>query len=289
MTGNFILSLDCEGRWGVADHLTAENRACLSDAPLRRAYGDIVAALDKHEIRATFAFVGAFTWSRETADLPALRELARRIPDYMAPILADIETGEGWFGEWALDLLPDVHEIGLHGTIHLPWSNVDEATAQAELDLLGTMPRVANAKTYVFPRNQVNHTHLLASAGIRAWRAARQQSRTSSFLSELNPLTAADPLTAGIPAGRFINWRKGARRLIPVGLTVRRARHMLRHAARIGGTVHFWSHPENIASAPGTLEVLDAILGEVAEFRKKGLIRTLTQEEFILKQPHDIG
>ena len=61
MAGTFILSLDCEGKWGVADHLDAGIHAALTDAALRRTYGEIVEALDRREIPATFAVVDFFT------------------------------------------------------------------------------------------------------------------------------------------------------------------------------------------------------------------------------------
>ena len=60
MPATFILSLDCEGKWGVADHLDAQTHRSLADARLRAAYRDILAALDRYDIAATFAFVGLF-------------------------------------------------------------------------------------------------------------------------------------------------------------------------------------------------------------------------------------
>jgi peptidoglycan/xylan/chitin deacetylase (PgdA/CDA1 family) len=286
MTATFILSLDCEGKWGVADHLDATHRETLSDARLKRAYRSIVELLDRYEIPATFAFVGTFTWSRETAQLDALREFASLAPYYFDRALAEIPSGEGWFGEWAVDMLPTEHEIALHGATHLPWGGLDERIARAELQLLPTMPRVAGAETYVFPRNQVNHTHLLGDAGIKGWRAARKLPRLRSLLSEFNLFSAPDrPTAPEIPAGYFVNWRSGLRRLVPPAVSRLRARNMLALAARTGGVVHYWTHPENIASAPGTLDVLDGILAEVARSRNAGTTRVLTQRDYCRELP----
>lgn len=74
---------------------------------------------------------------------------------------------------------------------------------------------------------------------------------------------AAKPLS--IPAGGFfVNWMSGGRRLVPPALSRLRARRLLERAARTGEVVHYWTHPENIASAPATLGVLRGILAEVA-------------------------
>ena len=63
LTARFILSLDCEGKWGVADHLTPANHAQLTDAKLREAYRSILDLLDRYAIPATFAYVGCFSLS----------------------------------------------------------------------------------------------------------------------------------------------------------------------------------------------------------------------------------
>ena len=60
MSARFILSLDCEGKWGVADLLRKIDSRTLSEDSLRTAYGGIVALLDRLDIASTFAFVGLF-------------------------------------------------------------------------------------------------------------------------------------------------------------------------------------------------------------------------------------
>ena len=51
MAAKFILSLDCEVKWGVADGLTAKSREMLADDRLEAAYNQIVRLLDEHELR----------------------------------------------------------------------------------------------------------------------------------------------------------------------------------------------------------------------------------------------
>ena len=86
MAARFILSLDCEGKWGVADTLTPFEHATLSNARLIEAYGQILALLDEFDIPATFAFVGLYGESASSlaALFPQLGRLAERSPDYLA-------------------------------------------------------------------------------------------------------------------------------------------------------------------------------------------------------------
>ena len=292
MVARFILSLDGEGKWGMADMLTPALHAQLADAPLKRAYHDILALLEHYRIPATFAFVGCFSLTRPQLDAarPKLEALAQTFPDYLNPALADLDN-EGWCGAWAIEAVQKAtlpHEVALHGMTHIPWNHpaMNEATARAELALGADFPISRIARTYIYPRNAIAWPHLLSAHGIIAYREARtSRSRLLSLLSEFNLFSKpqADPAPAlplPIPAGYFINWKHGLRRLVPTSATRLRFRLMLRRAARTGGIVHAWTHPENIATAPATLGVLRAILAEVAALRDAGQCEILTQQTY---------
>lgn len=296
MTARFILSLDCEGKWGVADLLDRVDQLALSDASLRRAYADIVRLLDELDVPATFAFVGLFGESAN--GFARLRELveplAARAPVYLAPALREIGEGraDGWHGDWAVDLACDArcrHEIALHGMTHVPWGSLDQAFAGNEMRLLPELSSaVGKATTFIYPRNDVAHQALLPSYGIRGYRLARpDRGRAAALLSEFNALAASDPDPEpakgciAIPAGRFLNWQSGLRRSVPMALSEARFRHMLDHAERTAGVAHLWLHPENVASAPATLRLLARLLRLVADRREAGRCRVLRQSDYV--------
>lgn len=295
MTARFILSLDCEGKWGVADHLTAGDHAALADDRLREAYAGVLAVLAEFDIPATFAFVGAFslTADRLAALRPALADLSRDLPGYLEPALEDMVAGtrQGWTGDWAVEAVDAArqrHEIGLHGATHIPWTwpGMTREMARRELGLLFAekAPILARTTTYIFPRNAGDHSDLLDEFGIAGLRATRTfPNRIASLASEFNLFETpegvpppARPLS--IPAGWFVNWMSGGRKLVPPALSRLRARRLLERAARTGEVVHYWTHPENIASAPATLGVLRGILAEVARLRDAGRCEVLTQD-----------
>ena len=83
-----------------------------------------------------------------------------------------------------------------------------------------------------------------------------------------------------IPAGYFVNWQHGPRRIVPRELSARRAAHCLRAAHRDDAVVHYWLHPENVASAPGTIDVLRDLLRLVANLRDRGDCKVVTQAQY---------
>lgn len=283
--GRFVLSLDCEGKWGIADHLRSIDHVLLATDRLKKAYGDLIGLLDHFDISATFAVTGLFALSpKQLSELP-LDIIEQRLP-YCRQAVAAIRAGQfdGWHGEWLRDLIPTRHEWASHGITHTPYDQMNPETVLFEHELT---PYSAG-QTFVFPRNKVAHRDTLAALGYRGFRRRADNNAISRILSEFNIWAHSerdDPMDrsgmTAIPAGHFVNWKSGVRRIIPTIVSRRRAAHMLNHAARSGGVVHFWTHPENIASVPQTIEVLAAILKEVRDRVKMGDIVVQTQEQYI--------
>ena len=293
MTARFILSLDCEGKWGSADILTGHHRRDLTDRKLAAAYRAILALLDEYGIAATFAFAGLFSQSAKAfADLrPDLERFSCFAPEYIQPALDDIDQthGSGWHGHDLVEAVTDArsnHEIALHGVTHVPWTSLSDDAAKAELHLFEQLSGpVRQSRTFVFPRNLVAHTELLADHGFQGFRTARaSRSRLSSLLSEFNLFERPDPSVRGtgivaIPPGYFLNWRSGLRRAVPTLVTKLRARHLLDQASG-GRVVHYWLHPENVATAPATIGLLRMLLREVALRRDAGRCEVMTQLDY---------
>ncbi len=291
MTARFILSLDCEGKWGVADALTPRHRRELTDQRLREAYAAILEILDEYGIEATFAFVGGFSQSpRDFARIrPEIEALVPRAPGYLGAALRDIDAsgGAGWHGHALVDAVGSArvdHELALHGVTHVPWTSVDAAFAEAEMRMFNSLQGpVRDSRTFVYPRNLVAHTEVLARYGFAGFRTARPaRPRALSLLSEFNMFESPElPLRSDaiipIPAGFFLNWRRGLRRLVPPAVTRIRMRRLLDAAEASGAVVLCWLHPENIASAPSTLELLRTLAHDVANAREAGDCEVLTQ------------
>jgi peptidoglycan/xylan/chitin deacetylase (PgdA/CDA1 family) len=297
MNTRFILSLDCEGKWGVADHLSRQEHEWLTDARLREAYGGLLSLLDEFAMPATFAFVGLFGESAETFKRlrPEVEQLAARSPEYLGRALHDIHSGsrQGWHGAWAVDATGaarTTHEIALHGVTHVPWNGMGRQAAVEELSLYRALSgAVGKSRTFIYPRNQVAYVDLLPSIDIEGYRLApTRRSRAASLASEFNLFSSpeADPaLVQGspvpIPAGYFVNWQRGVRQLVPRPVSIARLKRMLARARPSGGVIHFWLHPENLASAPRTLILLRAMMAAVARERDAGRCEVMTQLDYV--------
>jgi len=291
VTARFILSFDCEGKWGLADALTPRRRSELTDDNLRSAYRRILDLLDEYDLPATFAFAGAFSQSPQgfSRIRPEIERLAAIAPTYLLPALRDIDLtkGDGWHGDRLVEETAAArtpHEIALHGVTHVPWTRMETATAKAEMHLFKLLEGpVRGSRTFVYPRNLIAHESLLLKYGFEGFRTARApRSRLRSLISEFNIFEEPDSAARAealirIPAGFFLNWRSEMRRIVPAWLTSLRARRLLDRAASTGGVLHYWLHPENVATAPATFELLRTLVSDAAAAREAGNCQVMTQ------------
>lgn len=299
--GAFMLSFDCEGKWGLVDCLTERHRQLFTTHNLEDAYRRITWLLRKYDIEATFAFTAAFSMTRDRFDRlrPALETPRHRATPWMARALAAIrqDSGQGWFAPACFDMVrePGGHEIASHGFSHLPWKApyATRTVLDTELAMLRSVPAFSDpsVRTFVFPRNQVAHQELLPAHGFLAYREAPSaRSRAVNFAGEFNLLSPSESFSARIgdrvtalPAGHFLNWRHGLRRCVPVAVTVRRWKNMLRDATRGGGLVHAWTHPENFVDGHDMFQMLEEIIRFVADEREAGRLSVLTNTQFVAR------
>lgn len=303
--GTFILSLDCEGKWGMADHLDRFHDETLTSARLSRTYEALATMFRRLDIKATFAFVMAFLLREEERE--GFRDLLVGDPGEHDPWLSRyrhaLSTGslEGWHLPEALAIArsaPGV-EIACHGFCHRPLSDSCISDESARAELAGAQ-RAAELKgielrTLIFPRNRVGHLQQVRDAGFIGYRTALPTvsgiaGRGLRIAEEFNLWRAPQPRLsvqyhglAPIPAGYFFNWRYGIRRWVPSEVTQLRWRNLLRRGAR-GGVVHLWFHPHNLITAPDMADSLERVLAEVAQAQSAGWLKVMTQEEYCREQ-----
>lgn len=303
--GTFILSLDCEGKWGMADHLDHFHDESLTSAGLSRAYEALAGMFRRFEIKATFAFVMAFLLAQDERE--EFRDLLVGNVDepdvWLERYRADVSAGslEGWHLPEALEIARSApgNEIACHGFCHRPMAEALISKEGARAELAGAR-RAAELKgidlrTFIFPRNMVGHLQQVRDAGFIGYRTALPSAggmagKGLRVVEEFNLWPAPQPRfplepngLVPIPAGYFFNWRYGMRRWVPSEVTQIRWRNLLRRGAE-GGVVHLWLHPHNLITAPDTADSLERVLGEVAEARAAGLVQILTQEEYCREQ-----
>lgn len=304
-----IISFDCEGKWGRADKLDEQCAWWFANARLTPAYQQLVDLLARYRIKATFAFVGAFTVSAEDFQTNADRFMAnpdQRVAAWINTFRQDFAQGrvDGWLNPDALRIVAShpEHEIGVHGFTHAPLgeSYLSPEGFRHEMECLKTLPIFQREDlTIIYPRNRGGYPQILQQYGFIGWRKGlkpdrmRLPGRFVNLLDAVNVAQSAQAHTSPnglvqIPAGFVLNWRAGVRKNIPAPITLRRWKHLLHDAIARNKVLHLWTHPHNFVSGDRMFEVFERILQQLAAARDAGQIVNLTQREYACeRRKHD--
>lgn len=300
MPGTFIISLDCEGKWGIADLDSRIESGFITTSALVAAYDSLLRTLSVYEASATFAFVMAFTLTNNELEewMPRLTDVQVGGANWMRNFRRAEAEGDfdGWFCPQALDLVWDsgLHEIACHGFRHVLLGNGEVTKEEARYELqsateLAKRKRI-DLKTFVFPRNHVGNLDLLADLGYVGFRNVHpivgRHGRLGNLTRELNVRETSqnsEPSAIGlvsIPGGYFLNWRNGLRRAIPEAVTLMRWRSILNDAVVNDRVALLYLHPHNLIDGPGTLKLLEGVLQIASKLRESKGLTIVTQAEY---------
>lgn len=298
MTARFIISFDCEGKWGIADEGSLYHQPYFTNKNLLAVYEKLIALLDQYAMKATFAFVTAFTFSKEQYHecRHEFKEVLIDGKPWLAEFNKEINAGnyEGWLVPECFNLVKatKVHELASHGFTHLPLDehSISLEDFQHEMNMIKKYAPCQGRTdlTLVYPRNRIGYTAHLPGYGFIGYRAllkTPQPTRVFSLVRELNIFAHADrwgvnSMPIPIPPGRFLNWRNGVRKKIPIKLTLQRWQHMLNDAIKNKGILHLWSHPHNFINGDNMFILFEEILKIVSAAQKRGEINNITQQEY---------
>jgi len=307
-TGKFIISFDCEGKWGSADHITDHHCQMHTNRNLNKAYQRLVDSLDKRQIKSTFAFVAAFIMSAEEyhSDPSAFRDVDINGNNWLTRFREDVSQKlyDGWFNPEALEIVKRSgnHEIGCHGFSHLPLaenliSREDFCQEMASARQFA-MAKNLSFRTLIYPRNLCGYTDELSRYGFVGYRTAlypnpNKLSKISGLLSEFNcfqqaqtylptylPTYSAQDAVVEIPPAYFLNWRAHVRKKIPIAVSLMRWKSIIRDAVKNSKVVHLSSHPHNFIDGDRQYQLFEGILDIAVREIDKGNLISLTQEEY---------
>ena len=268
MSGALCISIDVELAWGVWERPHPESLVRASEE--RSIVRALVALFERHEVSATWAIVG---------------RLLDRDPDRRPDV---------WFAPEVIDTIRAAkvpQDIGSHSYAHVYFTDTprdelrrDLAQARQVHDAHG-LPFTS----FVFPKNRVAHTDLLAEAGVRVFRSvdrgwhidARERfgqaaGRVANLVDKLLPITprVVEPIRhAGIvelPSSMLLMARTGLRRAARPAAVRAKARRGLAAAVETGKTFHLWFHPSNFyVDGERQLAILEDIVAEAASLRRR--------------------
>ena len=295
----FILSFDCEGKWGMADDPAMASNNPINGDSLTKAYTQIFEILERHKIAATFALVGLFAGGYEQY-VDSRGELLDSEPhrDWLKVPERSFAAGfqDGWFYPELVNQIKarGNHEIASHSFTHLPLHNggLAEKSFLTELKFVNQWKAQNSVElsTFIYPRNQIKFEEQLSNFDFLGYRQCDIQNsayanRFQILQDECNIGRKSDKHSVStrpiaIPPGTFLNWRHGPRRIIPKWVTQKRWSNVLDHAVVFGGVAHLWLHPHNLITARGQVELFEGAISRVAKAQNSGQIKSVTQAEY---------
>lgn len=294
----FIISFDCEGKWGMADCITDHHQHHFTEENIAYVYRKILSLLDKYELVATFAFVGLFSLSvDEYKKNFNLHNVSVAHYRWLQAFLDDEkrEIWEGWFSPKAFDMVRNnrKHEIASHGFTHIPLASslVSSEVMKYELDNMKKIAEIKGVenKTLVYPRNLIGYPDKLKDYKIIGYRncLASKMLPIFNLAREFNILQHAHQFNIAItddcvviPAGYMLNWRASMRKTIPMFVTKLRWQHIVRDAIENTKVVHLWTHPHNFIDGSDQFKLFEEVLKDFSSFVRNGELMNMAQKEY---------
>jgi peptidoglycan/xylan/chitin deacetylase (PgdA/CDA1 family) len=304
VSASFLLTFDVELLWGVFFDEGWRRRGEEQWAGYRRVFGEILTALDAHDVRATFAFVGHLCLDRcERVEGRVHPEMPRPEHEffdgdwYEFDPATDRERDPLWYAPDLVTAVRDAragHEIGGHGFSH---AFLDGSRELARAEILATADALrafgVEPRSFVYPRNVVAFTDELAPAGFTRYREGARNRRGVKYGSRamglLRKAAGARPPVGRarrvgdlveVPAGIPILPAVGLRRVVSHRARLREVAKGLDRARREHALFHLWTHPHNFVEGREVMVgFLDGALELVAKARDRGDVSVLTMGE----------
>lgn len=296
-----VISIDLELAWGTFDLEYGPKLLQRARWTTDEGISILLGQLEKNELAATWAIVG-FIMLNALSDCPKLTEV--RYPHFARPWLSYVAAAAEsdrscWFAPWIADRIRAIkpaQEIGAHSLSHVIFGDpgTPRQRAEEELRLCQSIAQELGIelKSFVFPRNSVDHLDALSQAGFKCYRSPdllplSLRIPRGTALSGLacdvlgiapRPVVPVDRNgLVEIPGSLMVRDMKAWRGLIPDRTRLRRLNNGLRMVAEQGGVYHIWLHPESLFHRRPRLEmVLAEFFENAGSMVRSGNLRCLT-------------
>lgn len=305
MVAKFVFSIDCEGKWGIADR-GEQRQSQLTSKRLFNAYSGILTTLNRNDIRASFGFVGALCMNSEWLHerlISKKEALEFAGKDWLEGARLGVSTNDlsGWSEPSLIELVikDGGQHICSHGGFHVPY---DEKNTPEE-SIINDIKVIQEVRNYfglkldllIYPRNVIGYQNHLAKAGFKAYRGLDRSESISGFVGKAYRIAneflsvdcddlvhvdgAQDGALIRLSSAKFLNAKIGIRKAVAACVTKKRVTALIKYAVTHGATVHFYTHPHNFISDPTMMEKLDYLMRVVAAYEKSGDLKVMTMED----------
>lgn len=316
--GALVISLDYELYWGMRDVVSEDEFRSTAEG-VRVAIPGMLELFERYGIHATWATVGFLAFETKAELEAALPQTRPEYTDSALTNYRDFDRVSDDASERALyfgaDLLEQVRqtphqEIGSHTFSHYYTTEAGQTAEdfEADLDAARTLwtSKGIEARSIVFPRNQVNPAYLplCRERGIDVYRGnqhsaiyntdhARFKSSpframrlldgmlniTGRHLAKAERVETSGGTLTNIPASRYLR-PCGAKIGMMDRARIKRIEADMTAAAQSGHIYHLWWHPHNFGAHPKpNLELLEHILKACAALRERYGFASLSMSE----------
>ncbi|MDL0119337.1 DUF2334 domain-containing protein [Halobacterium salinarum] len=298
--GVFTISLDTELAWGMFDKSNIDKyEHAYRNTP--EVINRLCELFDEYEIPATWAVVSHLLEDCDGDHSDRMSPDLKWVDDWFGKLPCASGMDEDlWYAPWLIDRIQDCEteqEIGLHGSTHMQLGASSCSRQHAEEEIrIGVETLRAHgveAKTFVFPRNDIGHVDVLREHKIKTFRGSDdrwyEQAPVPSTVKA--PLRFADEATRRappvvepierngvieIPGSQVFRPSYGGWQYTPGESSVLRAIKGLQCVAQTGGIFHLWFHPFNLGHNPDQeLGKLERVLKVASKLVKEDKIVSL--------------
>lgn len=293
MKAKLIVSIDCEGKWGIADR--GEIRlSVINSISLNSAYKKILSILLENKAVATFGFVSALCMDVDWLDFKINKNIENMSfgeYDWMSGAKKALKENnlEGWLEPQLIKMVIDSEQhICSHGGFHIPYNEelVDEKSIDYDLLAIQDLRDKFNLDLdcLIFPRNVIGFKSKLYHSGFKAYRDIDTREKDQSFKGkvqrvcnevlslDVSDLSSHSNVQIGggvikpLSSAKFLNAKIGIRKYIPAYITKRRIDFLLSHAVKNGLTLHLYTHPHNFIVDESMFEKLSYLYKEANKY-----------------------
>lgn len=298
--GSVVVSVDAELAWGFHDlfPLSAEREQRMTQ--VRDRWKTLVDLFDQYDISATWAVVGQLL----AKDPSQYHEQHPISEEWFETAQENYKHNPEWWRGTELirtiEAADANHEIGSHSFSHVVFSEVPEEIALAE-SRFSKQIGVDNGIdfiSFVFPRNKIDHEHVLSETGFTCYRGERPN--TTPQLPGLQGMAMLGRYITGqaqpppvkptidehglvnIPAsmylGGFRDWPWSTLAAIHSDPGARLAKLGINRACEETKLFHLWLHPNDLTDRRYIKRLRD-VFSHISTKRQRGELRVETMGE----------
>jgi len=302
--GKFVISLDFELHWGVAELWDVNDRKDYFNNA-RKGIPLMLSLFEKYEIHATWATVG-FLFAKDKKQLldfsPSLKPTYKDMRLSYYSFLDENRIGNNEIDDpfhYAHSLIEEIiktpgQELATHTFAHYYCNEPGQNKLQFESDLIAALALSKEnfnieMKSLVFPRNQFNseYTDIAKKHGIKVvrsnpdvwfWKTTSNKMALARAFDTLMPISSSVTFNEKkakknevllLPASRFLRAYSNKEKLIQ-SIKLRRIKNEMTFAAKNNKVYHLWWHPHNFGYFLNeNLEFLETILQHFKSLQKE--------------------